>query len=130
MGGCVQLNNVYDRYLTQSFLGCSSVVHFSVISWQKSTVTVWLDISEDNPDCVNMLASRVSGFRRAPFLTAGSRSLSKGPGDPWKEGSGVAEPEQTVRSMLVVGGLVAALGWWVALRPAEEVVLAGRTMGQ
>lgn len=31
----------------QSFLGCSSVVHLSAISWQKSTVTVWLHCSKE-----------------------------------------------------------------------------------
>lgn len=32
-----------------SFLGCSSVVHLSVISWQKSTVTVWPRVSRGGP---------------------------------------------------------------------------------
>lgn len=66
----------------------------------------------------------------APFLTAESGSLSEGPGEPWKLGSGVAEPEWVVRSMLVVlvAGLRAGLGWWAALLLAEE--LAGRSTGQ
>lgn len=64
------------------------------------------------------LASRLSGL----FLPVELRSLSKGPGEPQKAGSGVADPEQTVRSMLVVGGLAAGLGWWAAL--------AGRVIGQ
>lgn len=66
----------------------------------------------------------------APFPTAESGSLSKGPGEPWKLGSGVAEPERVVRSMLVVVvvGMGAGLGWCAALFP--ELELAGRSTGQ
>lgn len=77
------------------------------------------------------LASWLSISLSAPFLTAESGSLSEGPGEPWKLGSGVAEPERMVRSMLVVvlvAGLRAGLGWWAALLLAEE--LAGRSTGQ
>lgn len=79
----------------------------------------------DRPDFVYKLVSWPSISLSAPFLTAESGSLSEGPGDPWKLGSGVAEPEWVVRSMLVVV-LVAGLG--AALLLAVE--LAGRSTGQ
>ncbi|KAG7244204.1 hypothetical protein INR49_004277 [Caranx melampygus] len=74
-----------------------------------------------------------AGGRRMSMFATKSGSLSEGPGDPWKLGSGVAEPEWVVRSMLVVVALVTAglwggLGSWAALLLAVE--LAGRSTGQ
>lgn len=88
----------------------------------------------DSSDFVYKLASWPSISLSAPFLTAKSGSLSEGPGDPWKLGSGVAEPEWLVRSMLVVVvlvtvvGLQGGLGSGAALLLAVE--LAGRSTGQ
>ena len=80
----------------------------------------------DRPDFVYTLASWLSVSLSAPFLTSGS--LSEGPGEAWKLGSGVAESEWVVRSMLVVVGLGAGLDWWAALMLETE--LAGRSTGQ
>lgn len=85
----------------------------------------------ESPDFVYELASWLSISLSGPFLTAESGSLSEGPGDPWKLGSGVAEPEWVVRSMLVVvlvAGLAAGLGSWAVLLLAVELV--GRSTGQ
>lgn len=114
-------------YLVESFLGCSSVVHFSVISWQKSTVTVWLLDFCDLPYSLPSVS-----LSAPPFLAAVSTSPSEGPGEPRRRGSGVAEAERVVRSMLAAMAAAAAaavaLGWrWAA---AVAVELAGRSTGQ
>lgn len=77
---------------TQLFLGCSSVVHFSVISWQKSLVTFEPFVWSKGSDLTDVTASWSIAVSTRRCLAWQSLNLGDVTTVPW---------EVSVRSILV-----------------------------
>lgn len=77
-----------------SFLGCSSVVHLSVISWQKSTVTVWLLGSRGGPLSEKVPGSVPSSLRAEVQFSEALLGAQGGPGGaaPCSKQQGTVSP--------------------------------------